>query len=100
MLQSLTALQNNTLDEARAIMKTSTIRVSELRTLQSDGLAICDTLDRYIDDEIFDEAQSLRLKLETLPLKPGPDAFSVLCQLVSISDKIDNILPVFDEDSM
>lgn len=100
MLQSLTELQSKTLHEAKITMSYSSIRHSELRTLQTDGLVICDLLDRCIIDEIVDDAQSLRLKLETLPVGPGPDAFSVLCQLVSISDKIDNILPVFEDDSM
>lgn len=100
MLQSLTELQNKTLHEAKITMSYSSIRHIKLRTLQSEGLAICDTLDRCIDDEIVDDAQSLRLKLETLPVEPGPDAFTVLCRLVSLSDKIDNLIPAFEDDTI
>ena len=97
MYEQLMELDTNVITTARATMDTKQVDLENLKAIQEAGLEVCDNLDRCIDDEILDDTQSLRLKLQVLLVPTHLDPFSVLCSLVSMSDKIQNILTAFED---
>lgn len=96
MYTLLDELSDNVLSTAERIMETRNVDLDTIQAIQSEGLAICETLDETVHDEIVDDLNSLRLKLETVLLPTHLNAFSMLCSLVSISDKLENIKPSFE----
>lgn len=98
MLAKLKDLQTEIHTSSLKLMDTQKVDQDELVIIKEKGLTLVDQLDRVIDDEIIDDTQSLRLKLEGLFPENETVAFDVLSTLISMSDKVENIKVYFEDE--
>lgn len=85
-------------DETKRIYNEHTNKPAQLKFIHTVSSDLLFKLDRFVDNEIMDYADSFRLKVENIGLEHPTDPFNTMLHLNSMSNTLENIYSLLEDE--